>query len=101
MFYMHSFGWGWWLVMSIGMVAFWGLVIYGVVWVLRGRSPQRAEQPARERPQEILKQRLAQGEISAEEYERLTATIERPAQRAPARASAGVTSAGKPDRMLR
>jgi putative membrane protein len=83
MFYMHNFGWGWWMVMSIGMAAFWGLVIYGVVLLLRGGSPQRPEQPARERPQEILKRRLAQGEISAGEYERLTATIERPAHERP------------------
>jgi putative membrane protein len=83
MFYMHSFGWGWWLVMSIGMVAFWGVVIYGVVWLLRGGSPQRPEQPPPARPQEILERRLAQGEISVEEYERLTATIERPAHGRP------------------
>ena len=79
MFYMHRFGWGWWLLMSIGMVAFWGVVIYGVAWLLRGGSPQRPEQPPPERPQEILKRRLAQGEISVEEYERLSATIEPPA----------------------
>jgi putative membrane protein len=83
MFYMHSFGWGWWLVMSIGMVAFWGVLIYGVVWLLRGGSLQRAERPPAERAQEILKRRLAQGEISVEEYERLTATIERPAHERP------------------
>ena len=79
MFYMHRFGWGWWLLMSIGMVAFWGVVIYGVAWLLRGGSPQRPEQPPPERPREILKRRLAQGEISVEEYERLSATIESPA----------------------
>jgi putative membrane protein len=83
MFYMHSFGWGWWLLMSIGMVAFWGVVIYGIVWLLRGGSPQRPEQPPIERPPEILKRRLAQGEISVEEYEQLTATIERPAHERP------------------
>jgi putative membrane protein len=83
MFYMHSFGWGWWLLMSIGMVAFWGVVIFGAVWLLRGGSPQRPGQPSPERPQEILERRLARGEISVEEYERLTATIERPAHGRP------------------
>jgi putative membrane protein len=52
MFYMHSFGWGWWLVMSIGMVAFWALVIYGIVWLIRG------------------------GEISIEEYRRLLEALD-------------------------
>ena len=80
---MHSFGWGWWLLMSIGMVAFWGVVIFGAVWLLRGGSPQRPGQPSPERPQEILERRLARGEISVEEYERLTATIERPAHGRP------------------
>jgi putative membrane protein len=83
MFYMHSFGWGWWLLMSIGMVAFWGVVIYGVVWLLRGGSPQRPERTPPARPREILERRLARGEISVEEYERLTAAIERPAHGLP------------------
>jgi putative membrane protein len=75
MFYMHNFGWGWWLVMSLGMVAFWGLIIYAVVWLLRGGSSQRPEAMGQQRPDEILKQRLAQGELSVDEYERLIATI--------------------------
>lgn len=73
MFYMHNFGWGWWLLMSIGMVAFWAVVIYGIVWLARGgQNPrQRDEQPP-EDPKAILKRRLAQGEISLEEYRRLS-----------------------------
>jgi putative membrane protein len=78
MFYMHNIGWGWWLVMSIGMVAFWGVLIYAVVWLLRGQSPQRPEEPFVEPPEEILKRRLARGEISIHEYERLCTAIEQP-----------------------
>jgi putative membrane protein len=83
MFYMHNLGWGWWLVMSLGMVAFWALVIYGVVWLLRGVGAQRPQQPPAERPQEILKRRVAQGEISIEEYEQLSATVEQPSHAQP------------------
>lgn len=70
MFYMHNIGWGWWLLMSIGMVAFWGLVIYAIVAVLRNEPASRREEPAPEDPDAILKRRLAEGEISIEEYER-------------------------------
>lgn len=72
MFYMHGIGWGWWLLMSFGMVAFWGLVIWGIVTLVRGGS-SGAEQPAVEsdRPLDVLQRRLARGEISVEEYEEL------------------------------
>lgn len=72
MFYMHNFGWGWWTVMSVGMVAFWALVIYGIVWLIRGG--QNSQQPVDaepEPPKEILKRRLAEGEITIEEYRQL------------------------------
>jgi putative membrane protein len=36
MFYMHGVGWGWWLLMSVGMVGFWGLVIWAIVALVRG-----------------------------------------------------------------
>jgi hypothetical protein len=32
---MHDVGWDGWMLMSVGMVAFWALVIYGVVWLAR------------------------------------------------------------------
>jgi putative membrane protein len=70
MFYAHNIGWAGWFVMSIGMVAFWALVIWGIVVLIRGTSPQppRADP---ERPLDVLQSRLARGEISVEEYERL------------------------------
>ena len=74
MFYMHSVGWGWWLVMSIGMVAFWAVVIYGIVR-LRGPSRTGTEPPG-ESPEQTLKRRLARGEISIDEYRQLLATID-------------------------
>ncbi|HEX8975523.1 MAG TPA: hypothetical protein VF781_03330 [Solirubrobacteraceae bacterium] len=83
MFYMHDagWGWGWWLFMSLGMIAFWGLIIYAGVWLARGRptdqhrqalpEPQAPPEP----PEQILKRRLAQGEISLEEYDRLHSAV--------------------------
>jgi len=44
---MHDAGWGWWLLMSLGMVAFWALVVYGVVVLARGfRRPQTRSRPS-------------------------------------------------------
>jgi len=62
---------GWWILMALGMILFWGLVILGIVWVVRGlRSPgdhpgngRRAEDPLA-----ILDRRFAEGAVSAEEY---------------------------------
>ena len=63
-------GWAW-LVMSASMLVFWGLVIWGVVAVARS-----ANQPARHNldtpprdPEQILRERFAQGEIDETEYE--------------------------------
>lgn len=82
MFYMHGAGWGWWVLGSIGMIAFWALVIYAIVWLARGRPVSRREQELpRESAEEIIKRRLAEGEISLEEYERLHAAIHEHAPR--------------------
>lgn len=80
MWYMHDAGWAWWLLMTVGMVAFWGLVIYGVIRLARGVSASaeaRAEPSSpTESPRLVLKQRLAAGEISVEEYEALRGVID-------------------------
>jgi len=66
MWWWHD-GWGplGWLLMTVGMLAFWGLVAWGIVSVVRGSS--RPAAPPRS-PEEILDERLARGEIDAEEY---------------------------------
>jgi putative membrane protein len=73
MFYAHNIGWAGWLVMSIGMVAFWTLVIWSILALVRGTSQPR--RTGDERPLETLQKRLARGEISVEEYERLRNTL--------------------------
>lgn len=57
-------GWAW-LAMSASMLVFWALVIWGVVSVARlGGHQGGATDPDR-----ILRERLARGEIDAEEFD--------------------------------
>ena len=60
-----EFSWWWWIVMPLGMVAFWGLVAWVIVTLVRG--DRAAAQPTSE-AERILAERYARGEIDAEEY---------------------------------
>ena len=60
-------GGGWWVVMMIWMALFWGAVIVGIVWLVRGASDW-GRAARRESPIEILDRRFAEGVISADEY---------------------------------
>ena len=65
---MHGdIGTGWWIVMVVGMVVFWGAVIVGAAWLLRAGSDGGHQQRS-ESPQDILERRLAEGAISVDEY---------------------------------
>jgi putative membrane protein len=61
-------GGGWWIVMMLWMVLFWGAVIFGVVWLARGEAPGWSRAQRRETPLEILDRRFAEGSLSADEY---------------------------------
>jgi putative membrane protein len=76
-------GWSWWgwVVMSLSMVAFWGLLIWGIVALFRRPSDGRGGRPD---PERILAERFAAGEIDEEEYHRRLETL-----RATNRQSAG------------
>lgn len=65
----HMGGWGagWWIVMVLMMILFWGLVIAGVVWLVRSLAGGQHGSHRRD-PVEVLDHRLASGEISVEEY---------------------------------
>jgi putative membrane protein len=65
--YFHHMDTGWGILMTLGMVAFWALVIAGVVWLIRSGS---AKSTPGETPRETLDRRLASGELSIQEYER-------------------------------
>jgi putative membrane protein len=59
-------GWGWMVVMMLGMVLFWGAVILGIVWLARA-SPEDHREQTRETALETLDRRFAEGAISADE----------------------------------
>lgn len=61
-------GWGWMILMMTLMVLFWGAVIFGIVWLIRGSVDRR---PARrtESPTDVLERRFAEGAISVEDYQ--------------------------------
>lgn len=65
MWWSHDAGWAGWLMMTVGMGGFWLLVVVVVVMALRSGRPG----PAEPDPQEVLRQRLARGEIDVAEYE--------------------------------
>ncbi|MEU3995624.1 MULTISPECIES: SHOCT domain-containing protein [Streptomyces] len=64
-------GWGW-FAMSAGMILFWALIITVVVLLVRAlNSPhEHTPTPTAPTPEEILRERLARGEIDEEEYRR-------------------------------
>ncbi len=68
--HMGDYGWGWNWSMGIGMLLYWGLLIAGIVALVRltfGRgtgSSRAAEKSALD----LLKERYARGEIEREEF---------------------------------
>jgi putative membrane protein len=75
----HHMGGGWWVVMAIGMVAFWAVVIALVVWLVRGGLSTLGADRRERGALEILDRRLAEGSIEVEEYERRGAALGREA----------------------
>lgn len=59
-------GWAW-LAMSVSMLVFWGLVIWGVISVTRVAG--RGGEVSRRDPEDILRERFARGEIDSDEFE--------------------------------
>jgi len=62
-----QFSWWWFVIMPLSMLAFWGLVAWLIVAVVRGNRP--APMP-RSEAETILAGRYARGEIDADEYHR-------------------------------
>ena len=59
---------GWWVIMPIMMVLFWGGLIALVVWGVRQFTAGREQGRS---PLDIAKERLAKGEITKEEFDRI------------------------------
>jgi putative membrane protein len=72
-------GWGW-LAMLLGflaMLAVIAVVVLAVVWLVRALTGTARTGTERETPMETLRRRLAAGEISHDEFERMQQTLER------------------------
>ena len=61
-------GWSWWgwVLMSLSMVGFWGLVVWGLVAVVRSMGEGRRSGPSD--PGRVLEERFARGELTVDEY---------------------------------
>jgi putative membrane protein len=63
-----------WLMMATAVVAFWGLVAWVAVTLIRS-GRRRPEVSAPDGPDDILADRFARGEIDQAEYQQRTATL--------------------------
>ncbi len=60
--YMGLFG-------GLGMLVFWGLFIWLVIWLIRQNTP--INQSSKDSPMDILKKRYAQGEITKKQFDEM------------------------------
>jgi putative membrane protein len=67
-------GWGY-ALMTVSMVLFWALVIFGVVALVRylGRDERGGSTPRS--PEEVLAERFARGEIDEDQYKHSRETL--------------------------
>lgn len=74
--YHGDWSWGAWLVMTVGMVAFWGLVIWAVIAVARSGDAGAAQR--HRTSEEALAGRLAHVDIDEHECHRRLDTLREP-----------------------
>lgn len=77
MMFWYGNGWAWWQagLMWVGMIAFWGALIWAAYAVITKLTRKPGSPDGGGDARSILDQRLARGEISPEEYQRLRALI--------------------------
>lgn len=72
---MNGWGWGMGLLGGLGMLLFWGLIIGLVIWAIVALTRLSQAGPSRssaaESALDILRRRLAAGEITPQEYDEL------------------------------
>ena len=74
----QGMGGGWWAFMMIGMIIFWAILVIGIVALVRHYRPGPGGAVLRDTSDtaiSILKERLARGEITEEQYTSLLATL--------------------------
>jgi putative membrane protein len=86
MMFWYGGHWAFWEagLMWVGMIVFWGLLIWGIFALISSasRGPRDSDRGADARS--ILDARLARGEIDADEYRRLRDLISSDSPRSPA-----------------
>ena len=73
MMFWYGGHWAWWEggLMWVGMIVFWGLLIWAAYALITNLTGKPGSQDHGDEALHILNQRLARGEIDAEEYQRL------------------------------
>jgi putative membrane protein len=74
----QGMGGDWWVLMMIGMVIFWSILVFGVVALVRHNHagpPPLGHTGGDDKAIAILRERLARGEITPEEFTTLLATL--------------------------
>jgi len=73
---MYGWGWGWggWILMTLAMIVFWGVVITAIVVGLRsvasGTSQRNHPTSDANRAENVLAERFARGDIDEDEFRR-------------------------------
>jgi putative membrane protein len=70
MMYWNGMGWGGWVMMTITVVAFWALVAAVVVALFRATRGDLPRNDRQKSPLDLLDERLAEGDITEEDYHR-------------------------------
>ena len=96
MMFWNGGGWPFWEValMWVGMIAFWGLLIWALYALITGASRRTGQGPSAGEPRgddarRILDERLARGEIDTGEYRRLRDALASGEGRSPAGTGSG------------
>jgi putative membrane protein len=96
MMFWYGGGWAWWQagLMWAGMIAFWGLLIWAAYALITGATRRPSPSPGGgehrgDDPRRILDERLARGEIDADEYRRLRDVLASGDDRSPAGSGSG------------
>lgn len=85
MMFWYGGHWAWWQggLMWIGMLVFWGVLILAVYAMITNLTRKPGQEPGGGDARAILDGRLARGEISPEEYQRLRDLMDSGTHRAP------------------